>query len=450
MQTAKTIGSEIRAHLVLGLPLVGSQVAQILIGMTDTFMLGWYDVEALAGLVLATSIYFALLLFGAGFGFAVMPLVAAAAERGEEDHIRRVTRMGLWASTGFFLVFLPLMLFSGPILRAMGQEAAVAQQAATYLRIMGVGLLPALGIFVLRSYLSALEMTRVVLYTTLAAAAVNVVLNYALIFGNLGAPEMGIAGAALASLIVVSLNLLLLGVVAVRKFPSHRLFHRLWRPDFETLRGVTVMGLQIGVTALAEVGLFSAASVMMGWLGAVPLAAHGVASQITSVAFMVQVGLSQAATVRAGRALSRDDMDGLRMGARAVLVLAVGWAVTAAVMFLVVPEFLTGLFIDPVDPLRGQIIATGSVLLAVAALFQIVDGVQVMVMALLRGMTDTKRPMFIAAASYWLVGAPAGLVLGFGVGLEGIGVWLGLTLGLTCAALFLSLRLRRLIREKVG
>ncbi len=443
MTTAKQFRAHLGAHLTLGLPLIGSHVAQMAIGMTDTIMLGWYDVEALAALVLANTFYIVVFLFGSGFAFAVMPLVSSAAEQDDETRIRRVTRMGLWVSAGFALAVLPVLWFSAPLMKAMGQEPVLAEGAQTYLRIMGWGIIPALAVMVLKSYLSALERARVQLIVVIAAAVANVGVNYLLIFGNFGAPELGIRGAAIASLAVQLISVAALALYAVRIFPDHALFQRIWRPDWEALREVAAMGAQVGLTVLAEAGLFSFSAILVGLLGTVPLAAHGIALQIASISFMVPLGLSNAATVRAGRAYGRGDLPTLREGALAALSLGVGWAVLASVLFLSLPTLLIGVFIDPAEPLRDEILAVGRGLLFMAALFQLADATQVITVSLLRGMHDTRVPMLIAAASYWLIGAPAAWVFGIWLGIGASGVWLGLVLGLAAAGVMLGIRFWR-------
>jgi MATE family multidrug resistance protein len=206
------------------------------------------------------------------------------------------------------------------------------------------------------------------------------------------------------------------------------------------MRSVFLVGLPIGFTLLSEVGLFAASSVMMGWLGEIPLAAHGIALQIASVTFMIPLGLSQAVTVRIGQADGRRDRDALRNAALAGMLLA-GVAVCATITaFLVIPEFLIGLFVGPDDPARPAILATGVTLLAVAALFQLVDFGQVMGLGMLRGVQDTRMPMVIAVVSYWLIGLPVSYVLGFPMGLGGVGIWLGLSVGLAAACLSVQAR----------
>ncbi len=437
---ALRFSEHVRAHLVLGLPLIGSHVAQMAIGVTDTVMLGWYDVEALAGLVLANTAYMALFLFGSGFAFAVMPLVSAAAEQDDETRVRRVTRMGLWISVGFALAVLPVLWFSDPLLRALGQDPDLTLRAQDYLRIMGWGILPALAVMVLKSYLSALERTGVQLLVVLGAALANVAVNHALIFGNWGFPEMGIRGAAVASLAVQAISLAALAAYAAGQFPTHKLFQRVWRPDWEALREVATMGFHVGVTVLAEVGLFTLSSILVGLLGTVALAAHGIALQLAALSFMVPLGLSNAATVRASRAFGRGDAEALRAGARAAFALGLGWAALAAALFVVLPELFVSLYIAPDEPLRAEIVALGRVLLLMAALFQLADATQVNAMALLRGMQDTRVPMWIAAASYWLIGATAAWGLGIGLGYGAVGIWSGLVIGLSAAAIALVMR----------
>ncbi|MBC7165402.1 MAG: MATE family efflux transporter [Roseovarius sp.] len=429
-----------RAILGLGLPLIGSHVAQFAIALTDAVMLGWYSVEALAAEVLGGTLFFVLFIMGSGFAWAVMPMVASAASSGEAAQVRRVTRMGLWASAFFGLLTLPAMLGARAVFGWLGQAPATSALAADYLGIAGWAILPALMVMVLKSCLAALERTAVVLWVTLAAAALNIVINYALIFGNFGMPEMGVRGAALASLVVNLAAMAALVAHVIRTMPEHAIFRRLWRPDWEALGRVFRLGWPIGLTNLAEMGLFAAASVMMGWLGTLPLAAHGIALQVTSVVFMVHLGLSNVATVRAGQAQGRGDIEGLRDGARVALALSGTVALLTVIVFLAVPEVLIGLFLSPDDPDRAAVIAIGVTLLAAAALFQVLDAAQVMALGLLRGVQDTRVPMLIAALSYWAVGVPVSYLLGLVLGLGGPGIWLGLAAGLALAGVFMLAR----------
>ncbi len=434
-----SFSQHVRAAFVLGLPLVGGHLAQFLIGLTDAIMIGWYGVAELAALTLAVTVFTTLFLFGTGFAFAVMPLVASHAARGDDAQVRRVTRMGLWLSGAFFLLMLPIFWFSGQLLRLLGQEAALAADAQTYLRIAGLGLAPALGVMVLKSYLAGMAHTRAVFWITALAAALNVPFNWVLIFGRLGFPELGIAGAAIASVLTHAVAALGAILYARHALPQHDLFTRFWRPDPGSHRAVFRLGLPIGLTNLSEVGLFAASSILMGWFGTVALAAHGIAIQLASAVFMIHMGVSNAATIRAGNAFGRGDAPHLARGARAALGLSAAVSLAGMAVFLLLPGPLIGLFLDPADPARAEIIRIGTALLVMAALFQVVDGAQVVALGLLRGVQDTRVPMWMAALAYWGIGLPAAMIFGVALGWGGAGVWSGLVLGLgVAAALLLS------------
>ncbi|NNE51271.1 MAG: MATE family efflux transporter [Sulfitobacter sp.] len=435
-----TYAGHSRAILVLGLPLIGGHLAQIAIGVTDTVMLGWYSVDALAAVTLASTFFFVLFIFGSGFAWAVMPMVASFAAEGDETGIRRATRMGLWLSLAFGLLALPPLVWSEPILRLLGQGEALSQDAARYLRVAGWGILPALLVMVLKSYLAALERTQVVLWITVLAALANATANYAFIFGNWGAPELGIVGAAVASVITQTISLIGVLFYILRVVPEHQLFLRLWKGDTQMLARVFRLGWPIGLTALSEVGLFAASALMMGWLGTVPLAAHGIAVQLASITFMIHLGLSNVATIRAGNAYGRRDVGHMTRGAVVVTGMSVAFAAVTIIFFVGWPEPLINLFIQEGEAAREEIMVIGVGLLAMAALFQFVDGAQAIALGLLRGVQDTAIPMWMAAFSYWLVGIPCSYLLGFMLGWDGVGVWAGLVIGLGTASVLLNSR----------
>ncbi|MGB8814565.1 MAG: MATE family efflux transporter [Paracoccaceae bacterium] len=442
MTYALTKTAHARATLALGLPLVGSHLAQMLLHVTDTVMLGWYGAAALASVVLGSSAFFIVFILGAGFAQAVMPMVAQALGRGDEVQVRRDTRMGLWLSIAFGVICYPLFWWAGPIYLYAGQKPEVASMAQDFLRIAGLGMIPALLVMVLKSYLAALERTQVVLWVTLAAVGVNIAFGWALIFGNWGAPELGVRGAAIASVAVQTLTFVVLAIYAawLPELRHFRLFQRFWRPDWHALGQVFRLGVPIGLTSLAEGGMFQATALMMGWIGTIELAAHGIALQAVALTFMVHLGLSNATTVRTGRAMGAGDFDDMRRGGKVAIALSLGFGLAMVVLFLALPASITALFLDISKPDSAQIIAFGIKLLAVAALFQIADAMQVMALGLLRGVHDTKVPMWLAAISYWLIGIPASYLLAFTLGMGGVGLWLGLVIGLSLAATLLMAR----------
>ena len=431
-----------RATLALGLPLIGTQMAQMGIGFVDTVMLGWLGAETLAASVLATTMFFLVLVVGFGLANAVMPLAAQAAGEDDARSLRRSVRMGFWVVWIYGVLMMPVLWNAEVMLLAIGQKPELASMAQDYIRIVQWSIFPVLTVSVLRSYLSALERMQVVLWITLVGVGVNAFLNYAFIFGNFGAPRMELAGAAVAS---VGTNIAMASALTVYclKLPElreHDIFGRLWHPDWVAFREVFRLGLPISLTILAEVGLFAAASVMMGWLGVIELAAHGIALQIASISFMIPLSFSQVGTVRFARAVGRKDPEAMDRAGKTVLVLGVGFAVLAAIVFVLFPIPLISMYLDKANPDAQLIIEYGTPLLAVAAAFQLVDTLQVIGSGLLRGMKDTQIPMYIAMFSYWAVGVPAAYIFGFVMDFGGQGIWSGLALGLFVAAILMNWR----------
>lgn len=442
MSDIMTPKAHTRAILVLGLPLIGSHLAQMLLHVTDTVMMGWYGVTELAAVVIASSSFFVVFILGSGFAQAVMPMVASAIGRGDEVQVRRDARMGLWLSIGFGLLTYPLFWWSEPLLLALGQKPDVAAFGQDFLRIAGLGMIPSLVVMVLKSYLAALERTQVVLWVTLAGVGVNIAFGWALIFGNWGAPELGVRGAAIASVAVQAMTAGALAIYAgwLPELRHFRLFQRFWRPDWQALGLVFRLGAPIGLTSLAEGGMFQASALMMGWIGTVELASHGIALQAAALTFMVHLGLANATTVRTALAAGAGDRAGLRLGGKVAIALSMAFAMVTVTAFLTLPVPIISLFLDKANPESVQIVAYGTALLAVAALFQVVDALQVMALGLLRGVKDTRAPMWIAVISYWVVGIPTSYLLAFKAEYGGVGLWLGLVVGLSVAAVLLMVR----------
>ncbi len=251
---------------------------------------------------------------------------------------------------------------------------------------------------------------------------------------------MGIRGSALASVVVQIVSMLALGAYAHFRLPEGRLFQRLWKPDWAAMTQVVRIGLPIGATSLFEAGLFMASAIMMGWIGAVELAAHGIALQLAALTFMFHIGISQAATIRAGGAFGRGNETELRQTAKTAIIISMCFAAVVVTVFVSLNDQLVSLFIDPDEPQRAMLLTVGSTLVLMAALFQFADALQVSALSLLRGVQDTTVPMWLAGFSYWLVGFPASYLFAFVFGLNEVGLWLGLTVGLACAATLLMLR----------
>lgn len=432
----------VRETMTLGLPMIGAQLAQMLINTTDIIMLGWLGTVELAAGVLATQAFFIVFIFGTGLALAAMPLAAQAAGKGDHAGVRRATRMGCWVSILYGgVVMLPLWYLE-PALLWLGQDEEVAAFAGDYIVVALFAMIPALLGAALRSFYSAVQRAQLLLVATIAGTLINVVLNYAFIFGNLGAPALGIAGAAVASLGTSCLIFLILFCfpMVASGFEKYELYVRIWRPDWPVFFDILRLGWPIGVAIVAEVGLFIAASVFMGWIGTVQLAAHGIALQLASLTFMVPLGLSNVATVRVGHAFGKVNLDQARRASTVVFLLSALFGLAAAFVFWAFPEPLINLFLDQSNADADAVALYGVSLLLIAAAFQLFDGLQAIATGVLRGLSDTKIPMILAVASYWGMGLSTAYILGFVLDFGGLGIWVGLAVGLAAATLLLGLR----------
>ncbi len=440
----------IRATIALAIPLIGSQLAMIAMAVTDTVMIGWLGAEALAASVLGTQAFFLVYIFGGGFAQAVMPIAASAEGNGDVRGVRRSVRMGLWVMALYSVAMMPLLWNIEPILRALGQQPDTARVAGDYMHVAQWSLPPALMVMALRSYLAVVGRAWVALAIVVVGVACNGLLNWVLIFGNLGAPAMGVVGAGLATTLTNFVMAALIlgytaGAAALRRY---ELYVRFWRPDWVAFREVLRLGWPIGATIIAEVSLFSASSIMMGWIGTVPLAAHGIALQIASVAFMIPLGIGSAGTVRVGVAFGRDDRANLGRAGYTALGLGALIALGSAGLFWILPERIVGLYLDDAAPGSAEVLGYAVPLLLVAAAFQMFDSLQAVANGLLRGLKDTRVPMVIAVFSYWGVGMPVAWAFAFPLDLGGVGIWTGLALGLAVAAVLLSARF--MLRDRFG
>ena len=431
-----------RATLALGIPMVGAQLAQLGIHTTDVVIIGQLGATSLAAIVLAAQFFFNILIFGAGLAVAVVPMVAQAFGRGDIVATRRSVRMGMWASIGYAALVSPLFWNAEAIWLAIGQKPEVAALAADYVHVSQFGLLPALLFGVLRAFVGGIGRAGVILYVTLATLLINAVLAYALVLGHFGLPELGMFGAAIVSVLVQWAGFLFLaGYIVMRpETRAYELFVRFWRPDWAALVEVIQLGLPVGITMLAEVGFFAAGSLLMGNIGTLELAAHGIALQLASIAFMVPLGMSQAATVRVGIAHGRGDYPNLVRAAITAVAISSCFSVLGTVLFLSFPYALGSIFVDTSAPNTHAVLQIAVPLILVAGFFQFIDGIQALAAGLLRGLKDARMPMVIALISYWPIGFLLAFLLAFPAGLAGIGVWLGFLLGLFSAAVMLSLR----------
>jgi MATE family multidrug resistance protein len=452
-QTRRTApwSDELRATMALAWPLILSNLTMSLIQATDVVLMGWLGPHPLAASALGLNLTFVLILLGIGVVTASSPMIATAlgARSNAVRDVRRSFRQACWVAICIALPTWVVLWNAEPIILALGQEAALARDAEIFLRGYMWSILPFLLFQSMRNFLAALERPKWIFIVSGVGIVLNAIVSWALIFGRLGLPRLGIFGGGLGSSIVWTLLAAALAIVIVtdRKFRRFHLFGRFWRADWPRFRHIWRLGLPIGLTMAFEGAVFAAAAYLMGLIDAASIAAHAVALQIAAISFMVPLGLGQAATVRVGRALGRKDQAGIARAGWTAWVLGVGFMAAMALLIWMFPRDLMTLFLDD-TPANARVIELGVSFLAVAAAFQITDGAQVVGAGMLRGLHDTRVPMVFAFFGYWAVGLGVGVWLAFSAGWQGVGIWTGLATGLGVVSLLMLLRWT--IRDRLG
>ncbi|HEX8393860.1 MAG TPA: MATE family efflux transporter [Longimicrobium sp.] len=440
---------ELRALTRVAGPLIVSQLGNIAMNTTDTIMVGPLGADALAASGLGNAIFIAVLMLAMGTLMGMSPLISQAFGARDAAECRRILVQGLWLAALLAIPVTAYCMFGGPIARALHQPAEVTRDAAGYLFALGCGVPPMLLFIALRQYLDGMGETKPAMALTFIGVAVNVVGNLALIYGfqlhlapgiDIRVRPGGVIGSGWSTTIVRWAML-----VAMAAYLMHRRDLRPFSgiplgPSFQRLKEMLRIGAPIGVQLGAEIGVFAFAVVLMGWIGASAQAAHQVAINIASATFMVAMGTSLAGSIRVGQHVGAGSRRGVHRAVLTTYALVTAFMAMCAVLFLVAPRWLMGLYTH--DP---ELIRMGVGLLAMAAAFQVFDGAQVAGLCALRGASDTRVPMWITILGYWAIGAPAAWLLGTRTSWGAMGVWAGLVLGLAAVALMLAWRVRRVM-----
>ncbi|WP_417621909.1 MATE family efflux transporter [Parasphingorhabdus sp.] len=443
---------ELRATLALAWPLILSNLTMALIGATDVLMLGWLGARELAGATLGFNLAMSAAIFCMGLITASAPMMAT--EIGRLSHsvrdVRRTFRQAMWAAATVILPFWIVLWNTEAILLIFGQQPDLAGIAGTYVSAYMWSILPFLFFIILRNFISALELPQWSLIISIIGVLANALFNYALIFGKFGVPEFGVVGAGIGS--VMTNVLMFIGMTLVvlrhRRFRRYRLFGRFWRSDWPRFRALWKLGLPIAITMWLEGSVFGIAALFMGLISTASVAAHAIALQLASLTFMVPMGLAQAATVRVGIQYGRKDHAAIKRAGWVSFILGTSFMAAMALIFVLAPDLLIAIFIDASAPGNGEVAALAVSFLAIAAIFQIVDGAQVVGAGMLRGLHDTTIPMLFALMGYWFIGVGLGVSLAFWQGWQGVGIWTGLAGGLGVVAILMLARW--MMREKLG
>lgn len=437
--------ADVRALLDLAVPIVTVQVGMHVMGVVDALMVGRIDAASLGAVALGNLYATGITLFAQGILHAVDPIIAQGVGAGDGAAVARGVQRGLVLAVLLTIPAAVLHLGAGPFLELFRQPAEVVPLAAGYVDNLIPGILATLVFSVLRQSLQAMGHLRAIVASIVVGNLVNILANWVFIFGNLDAPALGVPGSGIATSLARWLMLATLLLLARRDYLPHV---RPWRRDateMAALGRLVRLGLPIGMQWELELGAFGLAALLAGVFGTVQVAGHEIAINIAALTYMVPLGVSAAAAVRVGQAIGRGDMAEARRQAMAAVFVGAAFMGVMALLLLALPEAIARLY--TVD---AAVVAVAAQLLPLAGLFQVFDGVQVTIIGALRGAGDTRTPFLVNLMGYWVVGIPVSLLLGFTAGLETVGVWWGLVVGLAMVAVVLAVRLRQIFHREIG
>jgi MATE family multidrug resistance protein len=439
-----TTRGELRATIGLAAPLVAANLLQMGVYSIDVIFVARLGTTELAAATLGVYLYSVLAFAMIGLVGAAAPLIAA--ELGRRRHavrqVRRSFRMAMWLAVVAGLATMAVLANGERLLLLARQDPHVAARTGAFLDILLWAVIPAVATGVMRVTASALGRPGWAMLVTGLGLATGVLGNWLLVFGRAGFPALGLEGSAIAS--VVTSTAMMLAFVAILlldpRLRRYRLFGNWWRTEWSRLREIVRLGLPIALTMTFEGALFSAAGFLMGLIGVTEVAAHAIALQIAAIAFQVPFGVAQAATIRVGMAYGAADRVWIGRAGAVSLAVGIGFMVVTAALLLVAPRLFVGIYVDPADAANAALVALAVQYLGVAAAFQLFDGAQAVAAGVLRGLQDTRVPMLVALFGYWVVGAGASVLFGFGLGWQGLGIWWGLAAGLAAVSILLLWR----------
>ena len=447
---------EFRTNIKLAYPVIIGMLGHTTIAIVDNIMVGKLGSTELAAVSLGNSLIFIAMSLGIGFSTAITPIVAEADAEQDTTKIRSAFHHGLFLCVILGFSLFGLVILAQPIMELLQQPKEVIALAKPYLNWVAFSLVPLIIYQGYKQFADGLSMTKVSMYAIVMANVVHVIINYCLIYGIWIFPKMGILGAGLGTVISRIAMVSFMHIILSRKERLKQYFHDFSFDEIkkEMIKKIVNLGFPSAMQMLFEVVLFTAGIWLCGNIGKTSQAANQIALSLASMTFMVAMGLSVASMIRVSHQKGLNDYKQLIIVARSIFLLAILIEIVFALLFLVLHQVLPYLFLNMENGAQlldnQEVISIAAKLLLVAAVFQISDGIQVVVLGALRGLQDVKIPMYITFVAYWIVGFPISFYLGEYTSLKAVGVWIGLLAGLTSAALFLYIRFHYLTKKLVS
>jgi MATE family multidrug resistance protein len=436
----------IKSTLSLAYPVIIGQLGFIMMGVVDSIMVGGIGATPLAAASVANSLFILILIVGLGVSMAVTPLVAISVGADKHSDCGILFRQSLLVNLVIGLLLMILTVLGADMLKYLNQPVPVVRLAVTYMKILGYSIVPVMLFQTYKQFIEGLSIMRPAMLLTLIANIVNAFGNWVLIYGKLGLPQMGLDGAGWSTF----LSRLFMGVglmfyvMNLDYFKQYDVSFKFKRINIPVIKKILGLGLPSAFQYIFEVGAFSFAVVMVGWLGTKQLAAHQIAINLASISFMATLGISSAGSIRVGNSVGKQDVKEVRRAGFTAILMGAGFMAFCGIIFVVFRGFLPSLYIDD-----KSVISIASTLLIIAAVFQISDGIQAVGIGILRGLTDVKGPTLITFVAYWILALPVGFYLGFTLKMQVVGIWIGLLIGLTASALMLTLRFNKKSKELI-
>lgn len=427
-------------NLKIALPVMITQAGQVIVQLADNIMVGHLGAAQLAGVSFANATFMIGFVFLVGFSQGITPIVGQYYGKGDYDNVSKMYTNSMFLTIALSLVLSIIMAVVGMYLGYMGQEAEVVKYAKEYYFINVIAILPSAIFFGKRFYSEGIGNTKNAMWITLGINVINIILNWILIFGKLGAPQMGVAGAALATLISRVLGAAIFILLFFTKSEYLQFIKKIRRPFLEkkNILSILKISLPISFQSLLEVTAFSFAAIMVGWLGKYQLAAHQIAQSLSHLTFMIATGIGSAATIRVSHQFGAGKYKEVKMAGNAAIHMSIAFMGFCGVLFIIFFRQIPGLYTNDVN-----VIEYAAPIVLIMALYQIFDAIQLASVSSLRALKDINIPLLFSAISYYFVCLPCAYLLGFTFNLGVNGVWIGLLLGLVFASILFYTRFQK-------